>query len=175
MKPRAKIWLSLLAIWAYAGWFFCVLLGQKNLGAYSLIGPVLTWLLFFRALNPKGNLCLKLLIAAAIGFSFDAAAIRLHWIFLKDGSVLPPFWLLALWLHFAPSISLLSSLLQNRLWLGALAGAVMGPLSYKSGEAFDLLRFSGTPAVFIYTFFWASFIPAAMLWLKERNPQHGNS
>jgi|GEM_PF-2261696 len=174
MKPVQKFWLILFGIWAYAGWFFCVIVGKLELGPLALLGPAVSWLLFYFALRPDFGLRIKLLFLSVIGLAFDALALKLDWISTPAPSSIPAIWLVSLWLHFTPSIVLLKSIFETRLLLGSFVGAILGPLSYKSGEAFQVLSFSNPMAPYWYALFWAGFLPGAILWISENRKKTVN-
>lgn len=155
-----------LYLWLYFGWFACVLMGKYGFSSPSLIVPAIGWLLFLRALSPKPRDCLKILLLCLGGMAADAAFLQLDVIHDPEGTIFP-LWLMSLWLLFAPAIYLLARLFKSRLWLAALAGGVLGPLSYKSGEYFGVLEMPGVDAVLIYAVFWACFFPLAMAWLRK--------
>ena len=163
-----KRYMSLiLYLWLYAGWFACVLLGKWDQPALSLLVPVVGWLLFWRALSPQPRDCAKLLALVAAGMLVDT-------VFMKCGVVrytvetgFLPLWMISLWLLFAPAIYLFAGLFKGRLWLAALAGGVMGPLSYKSGEAFGVLDMQGMDAIVLYAIFWGLFLPLSLVWMRR--------
>jgi hypothetical protein len=164
-RPAAVI----LYAWLYLGWFACVLLGKYDASALSLLVPAAGWLLFWRVLSPKPRDCLKVLVLCLAGACVDAA-------FMKWGLVryvtaaeirLLPLWMISLWLLFAPAIYVFAGLFAHRLWLAAIAGGILGPLSYKSGEVFGVLELSGLEAVLVYAAFWATFLPLAIGWVRR--------
>jgi hypothetical protein len=84
-------------------------------------------------------------VAALLGMAADAG--------LAAGGVLQfapaaaigvlPIWVALLWLNFVTLIDGALRLLQQRLLLAALLGAVSGPLAYLSGVAFGLVEIGG--------------------------------
>jgi hypothetical protein len=159
-KPAAL----LLYAWLYLGWFACVLMGRHGLETALLIVPAIGWILFWQAPAPRD--AAKVLLLCLAGMAADAVFLKLGVIRDPQGSAFP-LWLASLWLLFAPAIYLFTGLFGRRFWLAALAGGILGPLSYKSGEGFGVLELQGLKAIFIYAAFWAGFIPLAMVWVRR--------
>ncbi|MEZ0225201.1 MAG: DUF2878 domain-containing protein [Alphaproteobacteria bacterium] len=155
-----------LYLWLYLGWFACVLLGKYGFGIASLIVPAIGWILFWRALSPARRDVLKILLLCLGGIAADAAFLHIGVIHDPQGSPLP-LWLASLWLLFAPAIYIFAGVFGSRFWLAALAGGIMGPLSYKSGEYFGVLEMPGAEGVLIYAVFWTCFLPLALAWVRK--------
>ncbi|TAL38004.1 MAG: DUF2878 family protein [Alphaproteobacteria bacterium] len=161
---RSKYLSVILYLWLYAGWFACVMLGRSGLGVLSPLAPAIGWALFLWAFAPNRRECIILLLLCLGGMMADALFLKLGLIHDPSGAVFP-LWLLSLWLLFAPAIWLLARLFSRRLWLAALLGGVVGPLSYKSGEYFGVLTMQGVGAFAAYAVFWAFFLPLAIAWV----------
>ena len=111
----------------------------------------------------------KAFILFLIGICADTIASNLGLIHfnLKATDYFIPAWMLSLWLLFIPTIFILKKPLGNRLWLAALIGGILGPISYKSGEYFDVLSFNNFTVIFIYSVFWAIYLPSSIAWVKK--------
>lgn len=147
----------------YVGWFGCVLLAQSEVPGLTLIFPLLL-VVFLVATGqlrkPGTGLALFL---TACGSAFDWGMLQLGWITAKGLAVgLLPYWLLAIWLLFAFSMVPLGARLKVPLWVASGLGAVMGPLSYKSGELFEVLHFVSPWTTVGYAGFWALFFPLTL-------------
>lgn len=51
--------------------------------------------------------------------------------------------------------------------VGVLMGSVFGPLSYLSGEKFEVLFFAGTWEILFYAIFWGLHFLASIILLKS--------
>ena len=129
VKPcpaRTEVWLN--AVLFQLGWFFCVL--ERGMLALTVVLVIL--LGHFRFLGWRGHELRLLCVVAAWGFVQDTALMQLG-VFQVPDAVLPPSWLLALWILLGTTLTRSLRWFQNRLWLAALAGAITGPLSYLAG------------------------------------------
>ena len=85
------------------------------------------------------------LVAVLAGLVFETAMISLGLISYAaqwPSSLLPPVWLLALWMVFATCIDATARMLgDNGLIKGALLGAVLAPVTYWAGAGFGALAF----------------------------------
>lgn len=147
----------------YAGWFGSVFLARTDFSLVSLIFPfALVGFLFFRKnLNVQG---LKLALGISVaGILFDFLLIHFGFISaIAEPVLLIPIWLISIWLLFSFSMIKLGPQLKPALWLAVLLGGIMGPLSYKSGEYFQVLSFSSAQTFWIYSIFWALMFPLVL-------------
>ncbi len=160
---------------SYIGWFACILAGKYGLGAWIFAVPLIfvaTLARFTRLTFRQGG---AFALIALIGIAFDSLALQLGWIALMapTGELLPPgeltpAWLVALWILFGCTIPLYDGWMKGRLWLAALLGLIIGPLSYRSGAAFDTLLFPDKTVFIYYGLFWAGFFPLSMF-IYERS------
>jgi hypothetical protein len=158
-----------LYVWLYAGWFACVGLGKIDKAAYSLFIPCVGWLIFYSIFSLSKFEYLKAFILFLIGICADSVALNLGLIHfnLKAADYFIPVWMISLWILFIPTIFILRKPLGNRLWLAALIGSLLGPISYKSGEYFGVLNFDSFAVTFIYSVFWAIYLPLSIAWVKK--------
>lgn len=113
---------------------------------------------------------MKLGVLVLIGLSFDAL------VFVFGGlQFVPepqfgwlPSWLVAIWFLFGVGLSLLEVTFRKKYLWAALAGALMGPLSYKSGETFGVLFLRDTYVLMAYVGFWAAYFPFAIFWISRK-------
>ena len=115
---------------------------------------------------------LRLLAAAAVtGYAFDGAlalggviAFPAH-----AGPAVPTTpWMVALWAAFAATLRHSLDWARRRYALGAVAGAVFGPLAYAAGEALGAVTLAPPPLGWLAVAVeWALAMPL-LLWLRER-------
>lgn len=120
----------------YAGWFLCV---AGAAAGYLWLGPLATVVLLAAHLKFASTSLGEwrlLLTAGALGFLIDTTQASLG-LFQFTGtsflaSVCPP-WMVALWMLFAATLNHSLSWLKDRYLIGAVLGALSGPLSYVAG------------------------------------------
>ena len=164
-----------------AVWFACI--GGAG-GGWPTLGPfaVALWLAFHVArLDGRGRgaggraverSCeMKLLASAAmLGCVLDGAlalggvvAFPAH----AGPAVLTTPWMVALWAAFAATLRHSLDWARRRYALGAVAGAVFGPLAYTAGEALGAITLAPPPFGWLMVAAeWALATPL-LLWLRE--------
>lgn len=158
MTTKQKVF---LVIWFYVGWFGCVFFGKWQLAEWSLIFPSVALLLLITSKAATKKQVMVLLLSAVVGLVFDALALRFGLISFPNPAItFVPLWLISMWLLFTTMVPVSHGLFKSNLLLAALLGAVFGPLSYYSGEAFEVFSFSNTKAIVIYAIFWGIYFPA---------------
>jgi len=84
--------------------------------------------------------------AAVLGFAFETAMMASGLITYSaswPSPLLPPVWLIALWMVFATCIEATARMLgDNGLLKGALLGAILAPVTYWAGANFSALSFT---------------------------------
>ena len=129
----SKLWNFILF---QVGWFACIIGAANN----QVLWPVLGTLVYlaihiWRSEYPKLELMLILKIVV-FGVSADTLIANLGFLNFEDAwpsAYLSPIWLWALWALVASTINGSLSWLRGRLVLGAVLGAIAGPLSYEAG------------------------------------------
>ena len=77
-------------------------------------------------------------------------------------------WMVALWTAFAATLRHSLDWARRRYALGAVAGAVFGPLAYAAGEALGAITLAAPPlGLLAVAAEWALAMPL-LLWLRER-------
>jgi len=128
-----------------AGWFACVLGAARGFPWQgALVALLIATFIVSRARHPRMEVAL-VAVAAAAGFAFDSALALTGWVDFAGAvpaAMLAPVWMVALWVLFATTLNV--SLRWLREWpaLGALFGAVGGPVAYYAGEKLGALRFT---------------------------------
>lgn len=158
MTTKQKI---ILVIWFYVGWFGCVFFGKWQLGEWSLVFPGVAFILLIKDKAATKYQVIALFLSAIVGIVFDTLALRLGLISFPDPALaFVPLWLTSMWLLFSAMIPVSHALFKSNLLLAAILGAIFGPLSYYSGEAFEVFAFSSSKAILIFAIFWGVCFPA---------------
>lgn len=163
-------------------WLACV--GGAGYG-YPLLGPLaaVLWLALHLASlgrnsrDSRGRAAeraseIKLLAAAATaGYVLDSTLALGGAIAFPDhaGPAVPTTpWMVALWAAFAATLRHSLDWTRRRYPLGAVAGAVFGPLAYVAGEALGAITLAAPPLGWLAVAAeWALAMPL-LLWLRER-------
>lgn len=146
MSP-AIFFLNLLLF--QVGWFAGVLGAARGLSwaGVAVAAGIAAWHLW-KANRPWQELKL-LVLAMAVGATFDTALVQLGWLRF-DGGVLAsgaaPVWMVALWSNFATTLNVSMRALRERLLLAVVLGAVGAPLAYYAGSRIGAVGF-GEPAM----------------------------
>jgi hypothetical protein len=107
-------------------------------------------------------------ILSILGTLIDLVFIKLNLIAITGKiEFIIPVWLVSIWFLFAFSMVKLSPQMNIPNWIAIILGAVMGPLSYKSGEIFEVLKFTNSITVVAYGVLWALAFPT-ILYFKKR-------
>ncbi|HSS62868.1 MAG TPA: DUF2878 domain-containing protein [Gammaproteobacteria bacterium] len=126
----------------------CWLANCVGAGAgWPLAGPLLTavWIvLHLVALGGRRLIEGRILLAAAaVGYAADSLLVLSGFIEFPPHARLggpSPLWMVALWVAFAATLRHALRWLGNRYVLGALLGAIGGPVAYRAGEALGAVR-----------------------------------
>lgn len=167
MNSKLKIF---LAIWFYIGWFASVYSQVWNVPVLSLLFPMVA-LTTLKKFGPLTNKNLIFLLGVSIlGFAFDMAAFYFNLISMPNpnNNTLHFIWLYSIWLLFVSVIPLMSSLFKDKFILAAVAGAILGPLSYYYGQFFNVLVLNNRASVIIYCLFWSLFLPTLIFLQRTR-------
>lgn len=164
-------WVSLVA---YQTVWFAAVIGA----AHGLVWPALVALLVYAlgqwALSHTLRADLLLPTTAIVmGFLIDGTLAHTRmarydaaW----PSAALAPIWILSLWAAFSMTFTKSLAYLQKRLWIGALFGAIGGPLAYLgAARTFGVVRFA-EPAwhgLLVLSVGWALATPA-LAWLAAR-------
>jgi hypothetical protein len=159
----------LLGISTNLGWFGCVFFAQKDWGQYSIIFPFLSAILLYLSFRPNLKEYCILGVLLVIGLTFDFTSAGLDLIQFQDPPQFGylPLWMFSLWFILTASLPLLANLFKDHLFLASVIGAISGPLSYKAGDRFEILTMNGPKSIFIYSLFWAIYLPVTIYWLNK--------
>ncbi|WP_437179974.1 DUF2878 domain-containing protein [Pseudomonas fakonensis] len=156
-------WRLANALWLQAGWWLCVLGAQRP----WLLLPVLMGLALHLRLSPSGE-AKALCRVALLGWLLDSLLAALG-VFAFDAWPLP-LWLALLWLVLASGLRHSLAWAGRPLWLGALAGAVGGPLAYLGGARLADVALPLGPLVtaLLLAGLWALVLPLLVRIAAER-------
>ncbi|MGY2258223.1 DUF2878 domain-containing protein [Pseudomonas sp. SDO55104_S430] len=141
------------------GWFACVLGAHRPwllLVAIACLALHLFWI------ANASNEWPSLLRVAASGWILDTTLMHLGLFHFSGATVVLPLWLALLWLLFASTLRYSLSWTNRPWWLGSLAGAIGGPLSYWGGARLAEvgLPLGVWPSILLLASIWALLMPA---------------
>ncbi len=161
-----------LLAWSQIGWFGCVYAAKFDVHLVSLLFPLIAWavLLYSKTLS-NANITV-LLGLAVLGTVFDGVMANLEWIQLNPNSSFVgvagvPVWLISMWLLFVTILPFLANLFKDRNVIALVAGLVAGPLTYKSGEAFDVLYLANLNVFIVYAIFWGAYFVSGLYLVRK--------
>jgi hypothetical protein len=129
----AKFWNFVLL---QVGWFACVIGAANQEVFWPVIGSFF-YVIFHIWRSPLPVIELKLLIKAVVlGVSADTLVANLGFLYFQDAwpsAYLSPIWMWALWALVASTVNGSLSWLKGKPILGAVLGAIFGPMSYEAG------------------------------------------
>lgn len=145
-----------------AGWFAAVLgagRGVPWLGV--LVIPSLLLLHLVLSADRRDELLLAL-TAALLGFIVDSILIAVHVFAPVPFGSSPPFspaWMVMLWINQATTLNFCLAWLRGRYLLGAVFGAVGGPLAYLAGAKLGAAAVPSSQGMLILAATWALVFP----------------
>lgn len=166
----------LLFLWLYAGWFVCVYSVTYDFVEWTPLVPLLGLALLLKTERPSRALLAGALALILAGIAFDTVSYNMGGLRFVPEFVKPwlPLWLVSIWLLFIPGILVLRNIFGTRYWIAGLMGAVVGPLSYHSGEAFGVLYFTHNVVIAIYAVLWAGFMAGGIYVLNQIDLRSAN-
>lgn len=158
----------LIGAYYYLGWFASVLLARSAFSWAALLAPLLLiGFLVFKRILRRRELAVGL-AAAGGGIVFDSWMANRGLIAVQgQQSSLIPVWLISIWLLFSFSMLIMGRAIRIPTVVASLLGAIAGPLSYKSGEFFEVLTLNSPSAIWLYAGFWSIAFPS-ILFLAKR-------
>ena len=154
------------------GWFSCVLgaaLGFPLSGAAGALALVAVHLLLTDARKAESQL---LLAACLLGVVVDSLQQTAGLFTFKTDPRWPlwlPLWVFVIWAQFATMFRFALHWLAGRYLLGALFGALGGPLAYWGGIRMGAATFGDNPmmTLLVLAFVWSMVTPL-LLWLRDK-------
>ena len=153
-----------------AAWFACVVGAARG---WFWLGPVVAVAAVGLHLATACARARELILIAAVGILgtvVDAALIAMGFFApLGDRGWLPPAWFIALWPAFATLLNGCLGWMSGRYVLGAVCGAVGGPLSYWSAARLGAIRLHANTALGLsaVAIEWAIVTPVLLRMAKE--------
>ena len=153
------------------GWVSAVLGGANGLPMLVIAGVAAVVVIhLWRSVVPLREATL-LLLAAAIGLSWDSVMVAAGWLAYPSGiliSGLAPYWIVAIWIVFATTLNVTFRWLRDRLPLAAAMGAVFGPLSYIAGASAGAVELvQPVAAIASLAVAWSLLMPGFILVARE--------
>lgn len=154
------------------GWWSCVLAaaaGNPWLGP-AVISVYLS--LHFAWSKQKQHDAIFILLAGLIGLGVETIKkITGLVVYQADipGGLVPPIWMMALWLMFASTLTASLGWLRGRYFLSFALGAVFGPLSYLAGEGLGAIALPLPPfqTILAFAIIWAIVTPV-LAWMADQ-------
>ncbi len=118
------------------GWFSCLMISSHWL--FVIVGLIILihFVVVVPKLTPKHDRYLEAIFLTKVvllGALLELAYLWFGLLVREDASLLPPLWLLFIWLLFATTVRHSLFWMHNRLPLAAAFAAVAAPLSYYAG------------------------------------------
>ncbi len=157
-----------------AGWLACVFgaaagLPQIGIAAVAVAAAVHLWLA-----RDARNEGLLLVLAAALGISWESALVASGVVGYDVGVLLPgiaPYWIVAMWILFATTLNSGMRWLRKSPVIASIAGAIGGPMSFLAGQKAGAVTFSDPVlALTLIGAGWAALLPImgrGAVWLDE--------
>lgn len=124
----------------HVGWFACVFAGAWEAPALALLVVPVIGLRMVMSPAPRREIMLVAAVTG-IGLVMDGALTRLGVLsFGADARAVPPVWFVAFWPNFATILVEPLRFLRGRRIVGALLGAISGPLAYLGGAKLGALE-----------------------------------
>jgi hypothetical protein len=116
-----------------------------------------------------------LLVCAAVGIAIDTLWVQLGWMRFEAAvpwSGLAPIWIIAMWMGFALTLNHSMAALKPYPWLGAMLGAVGGPLAYwAAGTAWGAVTIADPAAYVGLAVAWAVLTPLLLRLAEQLLPR----
>ncbi|MBX3729658.1 MAG: DUF2878 domain-containing protein [Candidatus Sumerlaeia bacterium] len=151
------------------GWFACVLGGAHGMvwASALAVGLLLALHFVWVSHNRREDLLLAL-AAAGIGGAADSvlgAAGLIRFASPWPLAWVEPLWMLLLWVNFATTLDASLSWMRGRFALGAVLGAIGGPLAYWGGVRLGALELgaAGWQVYGAVALAWAAVMPVLLL------------
>ena len=150
------MWMRVLNFVGYQAVWFALVVGAARGTPGLAIAAGVAFVILQVATGGEWHTDLRrLILAIALGMFVDGIPALLGWwhyaspspAFPSQGA---PLWILTLWACFSTTIGRSLQFTQTRPWLGALLGAVGGPLAYlAAARGWQAVQFTGTPVLYL--------------------------
>ncbi len=157
-----------------AGWLACVFGAAAGMPLIGVAAVLLAATVHLLMSEDARSESLLLLLAVALGLSWESTLVSAGVVSYEVGNVLPgiaPYWIVAMWVLFATTLNSGMRWLRKRNLVAALAGAIGGPMSFFAGQKAGAVSFSNTGvALVVIGIGWAVLLPLmvrAAVWFEE--------
>ena len=153
------------------GWFACILGGASGHVAASVLFSLTLVAISVWQTPFKKNLLELFIKIGLYGLVGDTLLLQLG--LLQFTSPVPftflsPIWMLSLWILFASTLNQSMAWLSGKPLMGALVGAIFGPLSYIAGVEMGAANWGNRlQAIVLIGFIWAIGMPIFLFWAKQ--------
>ena len=148
------------------GWFICVLYGNLWAGLFTAV----TLILHFKYTPVRRGDLVALVLALAFGVIHDAILLGGGLIQFAETRAMSPLWVLCVWVLLGINLNHSLRWVYERPWIGALLGAICGPLSYLAGERLSSANWTSSnlllDVVPLLVIMWALVLPLHR-WLSQ--------
>lgn len=172
MNPRLR---SVINFGGFqGGWFACVLgAGHQMPWTGAAVGMLAV--IAYVAMADRGGRARSLaalLLTTAVGYAADGSLVTLGALSFDPATPhlgLLPVWIVVLWALFGAALGDSLSWLSRHVVLGAVVGAVSGPLCYRAGVALGAQALpADRQAAFLWlALVWACAVPLAARWSER--------
>jgi Protein of unknown function (DUF2878) len=171
--PSSLIMRLVNALGFQLGWWLCVLSVRHDFQAWALAASLLWCVVQWRWSAARWHLISLTWRVAGLGVAIDSVLQAVGWIHFQGWALGPlaPYWLWAIWIMFAFTLNESMAFLSRLpLWVQALTGLVVGPLSYGAGAAMGAAALEQAWAWMAYALTWMWVLPLVLKWARLRVP-----
>lgn len=127
------------------GWLACVLGAAAGMPWLGVLAVAAASAIHIASAHDKSKTMTLLATAALIGLTWESLMVfsgYLDYSATGHTGVVAPYWIIAMWVLFATTLSLGFSWLKNRLFLATLLGGIGGPMAFAAGAKAGAVQFS---------------------------------
>ena len=162
------------AVFFYLIWWGCILgirLDLYYLGPILFVVFIMVHLTIISNVKKEVKLILRCGVLALIVESLHRYSELLSYEgYLLSGSLLPPLWIICIWMTLAATLNHSMFFLKDRWLLMVLCGGIFGPVCYYGAMKLEIIYFyfSIEKSIFILSAVWATCLPA-MFYISKKN------
>lgn len=156
----------------FNGAWLCCVLGGNQIAIATALTVVM---LHLRFIADDWREVLLVIQVVVLGFFVDSMLIRSGVIVLSNDVLIPPVWLICLWIVFSTLLNHSLRWLQSQLFIAVLLGGLMAPFSYYAGIRLTNVSLAEPEAwsLGFVAVAWAVAFPMC-LWLAQRAAERFN-
>ncbi len=164
MNKRFHLIINFVAF--QVAWFACVLTAANNQPIFGLVTAVVVVGIHLSLVENRLRALIALAIVTVIGVTWDSILTSTRILIFDTGLIvthLAPYWIIAMWLSFATTLSVSLRWLYGRYVLALILGAIAGPLAYQAGHALGAVSIPNSfIANIVIAVGWAVLMPLFM-------------